>query len=612
LTITIADARGCSVDTTINLINEDNNFELTIDATPPDCASGLDNGTISFPGFDSVDGTCEWSDPSLNAQNCTLIGLASGFYNVTVTDPSGCQKDTFIDLRVLEELEIEVSDIIDATCYELSNGQAVATVTNNPLGAASFNFFWSNPADDGMGIFDDATQLAAGDNFVYAFDGLCTSDTIKFNIDQPEFIELDRTSSQIDMANCFGACDGTVVLEANGGTSANGTYAFLWEDGTNSNTRSDLCEGTYYISITDDNNCEFIDSVIITQPDILIASVDTSKVVSISCGNDNTGSLTINTTGGCGNNSYQWTDNVSTSATAVNLGIGTYQVTVTDACGCTSVTEFTFTGSVPIVAEAITPEVPLCAGDQSSIGIASVSGGTGSNYTYSINFGERLPIDSFVMVDPGMYTLVVFDSAGCSADITGVEVESPNNFDVNLGPDIVLDLGDNQAILTPTITGGNPDYAFEWFSETAFSCMQIDCESIEIVPTGFTTFEVLVTDQNGCTAKDDINIEIKAQRNVYLPNTFTPDALPPNNKFMVLTGQGVVELVSLRIFDRWGNLMYERTNLPAPTIIDDGWDGRRGSGGNNKVEQGVYVFVAQVRFVDDKILNYKGEVTLIR
>ena len=114
-TITITDGRLCELDTTITIITESTDLVINIDATPPDCAFGLDNGTISFPGFS---GTCEWEDSSLNAQNCTLIGLAPGIYNVTLTDDQGCQKDTFIDLTVTEALEIAVSNIEDASCFE--------------------------------------------------------------------------------------------------------------------------------------------------------------------------------------------------------------------------------------------------------------------------------------------------------------------------------------------------------------------------------------------------------------------------------------------------------------------------------------------------------------
>jgi hypothetical protein len=610
ITISFEDARGCSTDTIITLINENTDLELVIDATPPDCAVGLNNGTISFPGFDSSTGTCIWDDPDLNPQNCTLIGLAPGIYNVTLTDINGCQLDTFVDLTVDERLEIELSDVQDVSCFGSNDGQALATVSNNPLNAASVSFFWSNPDDNGDGLDDTASQLEAGANTVYAFDGLCTSDTIEFNIGSPEIITLDDSSLIVNDVLCFGECTGSANLSAVGGTVVAG-YDFLWEDGFIGASRDMLCPGSYLITITDDNNCMFVDSILIEEPELLSLAVDSSSLILISCGNDNTGSMTVNAQGGCGNYSYQWTDDVSTSVTATELLPGIYNVTVIDDCGCTATTSYEFESAVPIEAEAVTPEIPLCTGDQVCIGIESVSGGTGSNYTYSINFGARLPIDSCVFVDPGNYTLLVFDSAGCSDELS-VEVESPPSFDVSIGDDIELTLGETEATIEAMVIGGTADFSYAWNSATEFNCLNGGCSSISLEPFAFTTVELIVTDQNGCTARDALNIDIKAERNVYLPNVFNPEAFPPDNKFMPLTGRGVEEVLSFRIFDRWGNIVFETNNIAAPTSTEDGWDGRRGDGGNNRVEQGVYIYTAEIRFIDGAVLNYSGEVTLVR
>ncbi len=612
VTISFEDSRGCRSDTTITLISVATDFQLDIDANLPDCAVGLNNGTISFPGFDSANGVCLWDDPSLNAQNCTLIGLAPGIYNLTLTDGNGCQKDTFVDLTVADRLEIEITDIIDVTCFGADDGQATASVINNPSGAGSLNFFWTNPLDDGTGLSDNALQLSPGFNTVYAFDGLCTSDTLDFTINEPLAIQIDDATTILDDVKCASECNGSASLQAFGGTLLNNEdYRFLWEDGFTGELRNNLCEGVYLLTITDSNNCSFVDSIIINEPDLLTLAIDSSLIQLISCGNDNTGSLTVVATDGCGNYSYEWRDNVSTSATASNLPVGLYEVTVTDDCGCSSTTSFEFDAAVPLVAEAMVPEIPQCQGDQVCIGIESVSGGTGINYTFSINFGARIPIDSCVLVDPGSYTLLVFDSAGCSTQLS-VSVEQPGEFSVNIGGDILLDLGDNETMVIATTTGGNPLFSYEWISEAQVDCFTAECESVIVNPFAFTSLEVIVTDDNGCIAQDEINIEIKTDRNIYIPNVFEPDFLPPNNKFMILTGRGVAAIESFRIFDRWGNLVYEEENIPAPTSTDQGWDGRRGDTGNNKVEQGVYVYTAKVRFVDDVVLNYRGQITLIR
>lgn len=607
-TITITDARLCEIDTTVTLISTSDDFQVTITATPPDCATGLDNGTISFPGFN---GTCMWEDPALDVQNCTLIGLAPGIYNVTLTDDTGCQKDTFIDLQVDQALEAEITNIVDVDCFGGSDGQATVEITNDPLNVGTYNFLWSNPSDNGSGMVGNANQLSAGDNFVIVNDGTCSTDTINFEIGSPDLLMLDINNITIQNPVCKGDCNGAISLAAIGGTSVSGDYNYLWEDGDTNANRSDLCPGEYNITIIDDLGCEGEGLLLLMDPDTLIVNIDSLNIVNLDCNNDDIASIPVSASGGCGNFTYEWSNNVSNSSTASNLVAGIYSVTVTDACGCSQEVSYEILPTTNLEATLLDFEDPLCPGDLTCIGVESATGGTNMNFTYSINRGQRIPIDSCVMVGPGPYTINVFDSGGCSIEFS-FDVANPDQIDVDLGEDLIFDIGQDAAQLNAVVTGGLPDYSFSWISEAEFTCVTNSCETIAFTPSNFTVFEVIVTDQNGCTAKDDIIVDIKATRNVYVPNVFNPSAQPPNDKFIPLTGFGVEEIEIFRIFDRWGNLVFEKENLSAPTNIDDGWDGRRGNGPNSNLVPGVYVYTAQIRFVDGVSLTYSGEVTLIR
>ena len=123
-----------------------------------------------------------------------------------------------------------------------------------------------------------------------------------------------------------------------------------------------------------------------------------------------------------------------------------------------------------------------------------------------------------------------------------------------------------------------------------------------------------VTDAEGCETVDFIEIDVRLIRNVYIPNTFNPNFAAPNNRFMILTGQGVQEIMSFRIFDRWGNKVFDIGGpISAPTNPDMGWDGRRGNAANSDCEQGVYVYIAEVLFQDGgQPILYQGSVTLLR
>lgn len=605
-TLTITDGNGCTIDSTFSLISETDNFMVEINATVPECPNGID-GSISL--IDCIGCTCDWEDTSLNPQGCDLVSLSPGIYRVRITDDQGCQLDTMVDLTVPDSLRIELTDITPAQCFEGDDGRATVSVINDPRGVGIYTYIWSNGETDMNEIEATNVQLPFGDNFVVGFDGTCT-DTIEFTIDSPDDIFLDLANTTTVMASCNEGCDGMANLEATGGTVTSGMYTFLWEDGIESQMRDDLCAGMNYITITDDNGCQKADSILIMDPPLL--EIDTMTLLDVSCFDPNSGQISVLVSGGCDDYMYEWSGGVSDNEIALNLASGTYTVTVTDGCGCTQDAEYTLESSSMIDVQALVPDAPDCVGQQVGVGIVSATGGVGTNYTYSVNFGDRLPIDSLDLNFPGDYTLTVFDEVGCSESVS-VTIPQPIGFSVDLGPDITLNLGAGNATLNAQVMGGSDPLTYNWNSESPFDCIDTDCSMIDIVASSFANYEVLVIDENGCEATDDINVEVKALRNVYIPNTFSPNADAPNDKLMLLTGQGVERLNFFRIFDRWGNLMYDIENVPAPTTIDMGWDGRKGDSANSEVEAGVYVYVAEVQFLDNATtIVYSGSITLVR
>ena len=106
---------------------------------------------------------------------------------------------------------------------------------------------------------------------------------------------------------------------------------------------------------------------------------------------------------------------------------------------------------------------------------------------------------------------------------------------------------------------------------------------------------------------DEVAISVKRSRNVYIPNIFFPTNDPSqiiearNTIFSVATGVGVEQVNQIQIFDRWGNLFYRGTDI---------WDGRAPDG--QDALPGVYAYLVSVLFTDGQVINYKGDVTLVR
>ncbi len=117
-------------------------------------------------------------------------------------------------------------------------------------------------------------------------------------------------------------------------------------------------------------------------------------------------------------------------------------------------------------------------------------------------------------------------------------------------------------------------------------------------------------DVNGCTGSDEIIVDVDRNRNVFIPNVFSPNQDGTNDEFQVFLGPGVRKINYIQVYDRWGGLHFNVKDIPASAAPLTGWNGISANG--KKMNVGVYVYLVEVEFVDDKILLYRGDVTLIR
>ena len=112
----------------------------------------------------------------------------------------------------------------------------------------------------------------------------------------------------------------------------------------------------------------------------------------------------------------------------------------------------------------------------------------------------------------------------------------------------------------------------------------------------------------GCSDSDALEVIIKTRGNIFIPNSFTPNGDGINDVFSIYGNDQVSRIRNLAIFDRWGNALYARSDLP----INDpsaGWDG---TFRDEVMDPGVYIYVVEVELVDGTVRLYKGDVTLTR
>ncbi|TCJ13780.1 PKD domain-containing protein [Flaviaesturariibacter flavus] len=201
------------------------------------------------------------------------------------------------------------------------------------------------------------------------------------------------------------------------------------------------------------------------------------------------------------------------------------------------------------------------------------------------------------------YMLVARDSVGCRRDTAFTTIRVYPVPQINAGPDLTLAAGDTVRFRSTS----SPDIlTWRWVPTLGLNCN--DCPQPVLRAVQSQLYRVLVRNEGGCTAFDDLQVTVTCGGgNVFMPNTFSPNGDGMNDK-LYPRGTGIQSIKSLRIFNRWGQVVYERLNLKANNPLD-GWDGTiKGV----KAPSDVYVYTLEVLCVNNEVVPIKGDVTLIQ
>jgi len=246
-----------------------------------------------------------------------------------------------------------------------------------------------------------------------------------------------------------------------------------------------------------------------------------------------------------------------------------------------------------------------CAGDENGSIMAQGTLGF-PPYTYSIADSDFTTSSVANNLGTGTYDVIVQDSKGCIA-FTIVEIEAPDPLFVEAGPDVTLDLGVSTQ-LDGSYTPVNGTEIIEWIVNPGLDC--IDCLDPNALAPGTTTYVLQITDANGCIVTDSVTVrtEIDINRPIFSPNIMWSGITGDNGRFMVGTGPAADLIEEIQIYDRWGNLIWKGLNLE-PNDFSQGWDGKFN---DEFVNPAVFAWVARVHYLDDVVINYSGDLTVVR
>ncbi|MEY4791264.1 MAG: hypothetical protein RIT34_71 [Bacteroidota bacterium] len=355
------------------------------------------------------------------------------------------------------------------------------------------------------GVYPFSISVPQGTYSVTAVDAgsTCPSETWLTNvtITQPA-AALIATTAKTDV--CFGGTNGTITVTAAGGT---GTKTYSNDGGVTfqaSNVFTGLAAGTYSIVVKDANNCTTTPaSVTINQSGSALAVAVTS-VTNVACNGASTGAVNITATGGYSTAySYAWTGPASFTATTEDLSsrpAGVYNVTVTDAGGCTQTATATILQPTALSASAVATNVACFGGTTGAVNL-TVTGGTAPyTYAWSGPSSYTATTEDLTGRSAGTYNVTITDGSNCTttatASITQPAVLAATNTVTN-----VTCNGTSTGAVNLTVTGGVTPYTFAWTGPSSFTATT---EDLTARPAG--TYNVTVTDGNACTTTSTATI----------------------------------------------------------------------------------------------------------
>ena len=447
----------------------------------------------------------------------TINNLIPGLYTVTVTDTNGCQTTNQITITQPTQLSINATLSSPVFCF---GGNAVVSISANG----------GTPTYTGTGNFNQA----AGTTTYYVTDANGCIDSIAFTVVQPA--QLIASVLQTTNVLCFGGT-ATVFVSATGGTpSLSGIGNFTVSAGWNSYTVTDnygcqdttsifivqptllvantiqtsavLCNGgnavinvsasggtpgyigqgnvtviagTYSYTVSDTNGCIANTTITVVQPNPLQAIANVTSPIVCNAG---TGVITVSGTGGTA--PYSGTG-------AFTVVAGTYTYPIVDANGCSSAVTITIT-QAPVLTLSLTQTNVNCNGFATGSITANPAGGQGP-YTYLWSNNQTTQTVSNLLA--GGYNVVVTDNLGCTVNGNTTITQPLAPILLQESHTNILCFGNNTGSIDLSVSGGTSPYTYSWSNSAT-------TQDIQNLIAG--TYNVTVTDANGCIAVMSINV----------------------------------------------------------------------------------------------------------
>lgn len=460
------------------------------DPNPTDTILMYWNGVIPGATFTTTGvlnpvGTFTWTPTPADARSQPYTFIVTVRDNACPTNGS----QTFSYSITVPVIDVTVSSPAyngyNLHCNGGSDGAITAVATG---GTQPYTYAW-NPSGQ---TTQTATGLGVGTFTVTVSDADGCTKTNSTSLTAPPTIITSTIASSTDVS-CNGGADGTATASGSGGLTPY-TYSW-WPGGQSTVTATGLSANTYIVTITDRNTCTSTDTVVISEPTLLVASV--SGFTNVTCNGNANGTISTTVSGGTSPYTHSWS-NGATTANVTGLAPGTYRDTVRDSKGCQQILSQVITqpgAAVGIPASSLVASNVLCNGGFSGAANVVPSGGTPP---YNVSWSNGDIGNSADSLFAGTYTVTIVDANFCTFD-TSVTISEPAvlnttfiNFSTTPGGTNIGCKGDSTGTVKSSVIGGTTPYTYSWSNGAMI-------DSIAQVPAG--SYTVTVTDNHGCTTQ---------------------------------------------------------------------------------------------------------------
>ena len=623
-------------------------FPIELDVPPPlnpgtDSAVSICEDQSLVNLFNLLGGSPQsggiWLDEDDNIINPSAMPdtLQTGVYEYVIGDIStSCFASAFVDILVTGVDATWVLDSLsNGTCGGTDDGTAYV---NNIVGTGGpFLVEWeiggapleSTTVNSGGSTYNN--DLTVGNYTITITNQEGCDWSQSFVISEPPPLSINFNSNE---PTCYGFADGSVTANLVNGiapltfvmTNASGTVLNI--GGTN--TINQLVTGWYYTTITDANGCFVTDSVFLDQPGQLDIDLILNQPL---CYGVNSGIAFVDTvynhSGPYSAISYFWAPNpVGLNGvgqdSCIQLGPGTYSLTINDQAGCSN--NFDFTVAYPpelILSEfGSTPAYCRVFNYQSGGGVvyAAGSGGTGDyDYLWTNNStGQTSTNTTWGGLNPGSYTMTVTDDNGCILTQT-IQLDSVNpvsDFTVTSGDFVAPGLYEGTAVVCVDFVNTSQNYindidpsaeaSFFWTLDKGnglpWTLTHDFTDAFDTCYAEGGTYTVCLTtvNHNGCVDTACVDLIIYDPLKFKPVNIFSPDGDGINDYFTFENHAQAVAEFSCLIMNRWGVVIFEMTD------ITNKWDGTDRNG--DIVTDGVYFYTYDG--TADNGITFEGQGTI--